>query len=188
MKKPKYVFPIGEQIPNTFLTPLIEVRFPMSKGGYCGYEFLCACGKKIKAITRYVRIGRIVSCGCKRGEKHKYTRAEAIGAFFEKVYVQNQKCWIWHGSKNGDGYGCLSFMGKSMGAHRASWLIHNGEIPEGKSVLHECDNPPCVNPAHLFLGTQGDNVRDCARKGRIRGGKGHSLTRLYTGKIIQPQP
>ncbi len=187
MKKPKYVFPIGVQIPNTYLTPTSPVRLPLNKGGYHGYLFRCICGNGFVAASRFVSIGRIKSCGCKHGEGQKYTEIEAISAFFEKVSKGLEGCWIWNGSRNWDGYGMLSFMGKAMGSHRASWIIHNGEIPSGKSVLHRCDNPPCVNPSHLFLGTQGDNVRDCARKGRIRGGKGHSLTRLYTGKTIQTQ-
>lgn len=76
------------------------------------------------------------------------------------------ECWNWIGLKRPHGYGRTSIKGKSIDAHRASWLIHNGEIPDGMCVLHKCDNPSCVNPAHLFLGTHLDNTLDMFSKGR----------------------
>ena len=81
-------------------------------------------------------------------------------------------CWNWQGGKDRpDGYGCLHYAdnGKrhSLKAHRVSWVIHNGPIPDGLWVLHKCDNPSCVNPNHLFLGTRQDNMLDAASKGRI---------------------
>ena len=78
-------------------------------------------------------------------------------------------CWLWTGSKTRDGYGQISVDGETTCAHRISWILQNGEIPDGKSVLHECDNPTCVR--HLFLGDQSDNMKDCARKGRCRTSK-----------------
>ena len=75
-------------------------------------------------------------------------------------------CWLWTGAKTGVGYG--SFRGK--GAHRVSWERHHGRaVPGRKMVLHRCDNRACVNPDHLFLGSQLDNVRDMMAKGRGRG-------------------
>jgi hypothetical protein len=78
-------------------------------------------------------------------------------------------CWVWNAGHSSAGYGKVRWRNRVMGAHRAAWEIFQGPIPTGLLVLHRCDNPPCVNPGHLFLGTQGDNVRDCAHKGRFYG-------------------
>lgn len=74
-------------------------------------------------------------------------------------------CWLWAGS--GDGrYGSVSVNGRVVKAHRVSFELQFGEIPAGLMVLHHCDNPACVRPSHLFSGTQSDNLKDCASKGR----------------------
>lgn len=78
----------------------------------------------------------------------------------------NSGCWLWLGKCTSFGYGVLLRRGKEKRAHRESWEIFKGTIPEGKSVLHRCDTPPCVNPDHLFLGTQADNLLDMRKKGR----------------------
>jgi hypothetical protein len=80
------------------------------------------------------------------------------------------ECWNWTGVPNMWGYGQIREEGgrnaKKKLAHRISWIIHNGTIPTGMLVLHTCDNPLCVNPNHLWLGTHQDNIDDMMRKGR----------------------
>ena len=78
------------------------------------------------------------------------------------------ECWVWTGSLFESGYGRFSRSNKKLRAHRVSYEIYKGAIPDGMHVLHECDNPPCVNPNHLFLGTHLDNMKDMERKGRAK--------------------
>jgi hypothetical protein len=78
-------------------------------------------------------------------------------------------CWVWLGNCNHRGYGQIGEGGRGrrmLSTHRVSWMVSFGAIPDGLFVLHKCDNPPCVNPGHLFLGTQLDNMRDRSAKGR----------------------
>ena len=78
----------------------------------------------------------------------------------------NSGCWLFTGCVNDDGYGRFFYKGKYPGAHRAAYEIHCKPIPAGMQVLHRCDNPPCVNPGHLFLGTADDNMQDMYAKKR----------------------
>lgn len=82
--------------------------------------------------------------------------------FWSRV-AKGDGCWLWLGSKNQYGYGRYS----AAYAHRIAWALTHGFMPGALSVLHRCDNPPCVNPEHLFLGMQADNMRDCVEKGRL---------------------
>lgn len=78
-------------------------------------------------------------------------------------------CWRWRGGISGDGYGSCLIGGKRLGAHRASYLIAHGDVPMGLCVCHHCDNPKCVRPDHLFIGTYKDNMQDAVNKGRFVG-------------------
>ena len=87
----------------------------------------------------------------------------------------NSGCWLWLGYVHCKfGYGRLQFNMRTELAHRWSWIIHRGEIPDGLSVLHKCDNAHCVNPDHLFLGSLADNTADMCAKGRQRGAVGEA--------------
>lgn len=87
--------------------------------------------------------------------------------FFEKLIFGMSNCWYWAGHVDGIGYGRFAALGENK-AHRVSYRMFHGDIPEGMKVLHRCDVMACVNPDHLFLGTQMDNVADMIAKGRQR--------------------
>lgn len=92
--------------------------------------------------------------------------------FEEKVErVTESGCWIWMANSHRQGYGKIYYQGKTAMAHRVSYELHSGEIPEGMCVCHRCDVTGCVNPDHLFLGTNQDNMTDKINKGRHKGAK-----------------
>lgn len=97
--------------------------------------------------------------------------SDPVARFWAKVKRSpGQRCWLWQGGGHPFGYGQLHLGGGSRHvlAHRYSWELAFGKVPRGRYVLHYCDNPKCVRPDHLFLGTQRDNVADMVQKGRQR--------------------
>lgn len=111
---------------------------------------------------------------------------------FEEKYIPepNSGCWIWTACTSRDGYGQIALGGKfrvSLLAHRVSYELHKEPIGEGLSVLHKCDTPACVNPDHLLLGTQNDNVQDMVKKGRNRHpyGEYHPQSKLTFKQVAE---
>jgi len=108
--------------------------------------------------------------------------------FLEKVSIESDH-WLWTGAKikrpNGN-YGVLLLRTGEVGnilAHRASWILHRGNLSNSSKVLHRCDVPACVNPAHLFLGSQKDNMQDCKYKGRLSAPPVHCGSSHHKAKL-----
>jgi hypothetical protein len=112
-------------------------------------------------------------------------RKSAFERFYRHVMPAIDGCWYWTGSYNASGYGLfhnMTLLKPSVTAHRFSYQFYKGEIINNMQVLHSCDNRKCVNPDHLFLGTNLDNVMDKMRKGRVANGE-----RMKTNKLTKYQ-
>ena len=102
--------------------------------------------------------------------------------FLAKVEKKDNGCWEWTSQTTNGGYGKFNMRGKHILAHRYSYELHKGKIPEGLQVCHSCDNRKCVNPEHLWIGTSSDNMQDAVKKGRFPDQKGCAN---YASKLTQ---
>ncbi len=136
-----------------------DCNSPLKAGGLCGKHYL-----------RRLRTGSVDRKTWAGGRTPE-------GRFWPYVSKSEQGCWLWTGVCNSKGYGRVinhdgAFgLPRNTGAHRFSWCLHFGLIPDGLLVCHKCDTPLCVRPDHLFLGTALDNTRDAISKGRFRTGR-----------------
>jgi len=119
-------------------------------------------------------------------ERYKMFIEKIMNRFEDKFIKRANGCWLWISSHNKSGYGLLWINRKGIKAHRIAYTLYKGIIPFGMHVLHRCDNPPCVNPDHLFLGTQTDNNLDRDKKGRnnVARGEDTALAKLTTKDVL----
>jgi len=97
-------------------------------------------------------------------------------------------CWLWTGTRVNGGYGNINRgvgQNQTIRANRAAWVLHHGPIPDGLDVLHHCDNPPCVNPTHLFCGTAKINALDASSKGRMAAGERNGMVKLTEELVLE---
>lgn len=127
------------------------------------YHYCQRCGVLIPADHGELYCSRACYFAHRR-QQSEQSAADRLAAHT----VKSEGCWEWQGARVFCGYGVLNVGGRRIGAHRLSYELHNGPVPGGLDVLHHCDNPPCVRPDHLFLGTAKDNTQDMMAKGRGR--------------------
>lgn len=122
--------------------------------------------------------------GAAKAKKRTNQSQGVLIRFWSKVTVADSGCWEWTASKKGGGYGQFGYMGRPRAAHRVAWLLTFGD-PGAMSVLHACDNPPCVNPDHLFLGDPRANTFDMWSKDRGSKGSGHANAKLDESQVVE---
>ena len=151
----------------------------MVYGDLTPFMCACGCGAFLKLRSRFIK-------NHARGYQFKrpHKRIPLSERFWEKV-DKTETCWNWTSALNRKGYGHIWNGTKAIAAHRASWEMHNGPIPDGMFVCHHCDNPRCVRPDHLFVGTATDNLRDMHSKGR--GNQSRPRARNPRAKLTEAQ-
>lgn len=126
----------------------------------------CGIDKPLTAYYRHSQQRSGYRPECKECQKAPAKKKTAVDRFWQKV-KKGRGCWEWTGSRaTNNGYGRHPIGSGHVIAHRFSWELHFGEIPKGKEVCHSCDNPGCVRPEHLYLGTHADNMQDMVKRGR----------------------
>lgn len=135
------------------------------------------CGKSFERVARGVPY-RYCSRPC---------AVTPLAVRFDRNVQKGDGCWLWTGKKRADGYGEIEHGKRILKAHRVSLEMTGVTIPRGAEVCHHCDNPSCVNPAHLFVGSHTDNMRDMAAKGRAQPsgarGEAHGAAKLSAEQV-----
>lgn len=150
---------------------------------------ICLCGNSRILSTERLRVGCVNQCRMCSGYDNRASAEnisitpKLIEKFEARVTRNINSCWDWVGSTDSDGYPKIYFEQHSFGAHRISWVIHRGQIQKGMHVLHECDNPRCTNPDHLFLGSHKRNMEDLFQKKLLRKMAGEQ----YRSQLKHPQ-
>jgi hypothetical protein len=139
-------------------------------------QFVALCksrNKKVSGEIRRLITAELWQAGIAPAPLHiqrieEEPASDAVIAKFWSRVTKTEGCWVWIAGRSKSGYGMMNYRGMIQPTHRISYELAHGSIPKGKMVLHKCDNKPCVNPSHLYLGTASDNARDRERGRRER--------------------
>lgn len=148
-----------------FFRLLVIEKLP-SKKGRALWKCLCDCGKEKEVLSKHLLSKSVKSCGCFRSDNSSALRTNSAVLFEDRLLAMPSGCIEWQGSRDKNEYGTFRSGKRDHKAHRFAYEKTFGIIPRGMLVCHTCDNPPCCNPDHLFLGTSKDNSNDCVTKGR----------------------
>jgi hypothetical protein len=153
-------------------------------------EIVCqTCNKVFYTYPSTMKAGEVKYCSSACYHKAQNLRHKNLETRFWEKVDKSGNCWVWTGGTTQYGYGhTKDDNGRDIMTHQVSWQLHYGPIPPGMCVCHTCDNPPCVRPDHLFLGTKRENLEDMVRKGRQHHnthmrGEGNGRHKLMTEQV-----
>ncbi len=144
------------------------------------WNCICDCGNE-KAIRRDALVEkRVISCGCIQINTYEYMKT-----YLQALPVTMEGCKLWNKWIEKNGYGRINVERKKWSTHRLSYHLFKGPIPSDMFVCHKCDNPKCVNPDHLWLGTSEDNMKDMVKKDRQMQHENHYRAKLSKMDVIE---
>jgi len=150
-------------------------------------RLLYLSGKSLRAVEAATGVGRETLRPILRAAGEARGRLDHQGSDRERllanIHEDDSGCWLWTGQINNMGYGMACYGRRRMAAHRAIYMLFGNELAAGMDLCHRCDNPPCVNPAHMFVGTRADNMQDARRKGRLRTGEASPSAKLTEATV-----